>query len=280
MVCWCNSSSPRWPCSLTGSKTWATLRRMAPACAMRESRSVREMAAGWAMTWIAWLGEVPDSMPGGSAEGARKRASGRSSSAPTKSISTGPPWVSILNALRLDAAEPARSATFAPSRLCAFNGSITTGSSASAASKEDPSTAEKINWMRGAGLDSSRTVRTSFASNVSPPTRATRGRSTAFSGELSNRVLRSSGTSFAGVRFRIPRAWPQPPPNRAAHANHDSAQNVRRREEQQHGPRVEENHPDQDPQHEEGEGRTRLGEIQILEAGITPRAHHQKRQQA
>ena len=62
-----------------------------------------------------------------SAEGARSRAWGCSSSAAVRSISAGRPSDCSFKARRLEAGEPARNATRAPSRLPAVSGTITTG---------------------------------------------------------------------------------------------------------------------------------------------------------
>ena len=107
------------------------------------------IAAGCAITGIeSGLG----SERVGSAVGARKRACGCSSSAPVKSISTGPSAGFSFKARRLDACDPARNATFDPVRLSAVSGTSASTSSSSAPSIAAFSAAAEINSICGAGF--------------------------------------------------------------------------------------------------------------------------------
>src|ERR1700722_404762 len=168
------------------------------------------MAAGWAITCTAPKFFIAVF----SAKGARRRAFGCSSSADVRSISAvflG----AILRAFRLDACEPARNATFAPSKLGEARGTITTGSSFSEAMG---SPTPEINSTRAAGFVSPTNSRSSRASKVAPPTTATKG-------------LTRKGSANLVLRFRRRRL--ESPPGYATDAYDDAARHVGHRHRQQ-----------------------------------------------
>src|SRR5205807_6688379 len=170
------------------------------------------------------------------------------------------------NVRRLEAGEPARKATRASSRLSAASGVITSASSSSALSRAAPSAAAEINCTRGAGLAASSNSRISRASNVSPPTTATRGRSPDFANGLANLMLRMAWRRL------------QTPPYDAADAKEDAAADVACGHRQQYRLRKVPDEIDETAEQHEHQRGARPGQVEILEARVAPRAHHQKRQ--
>src|SRR5450631_802796 len=234
--------------------------RTLPIFANPASSIAQAIAAGCAITGIK-PGSGRERV--GSAEGARRRACGCSSRAPVKSIRTGPSAGLSLRARRLDASEPVRNATFDPARLCVVSGTSASTSSSSTPSIVAFSAAAEINSICGAGFAASSNSRTSLASSESPPTRATRER-VVFSANLVLRFLRRLGMR------------PQSPAYTAANADRDADAHVADRQHQQHRLR-EIPHQENEHAHQNNrERRARMRETQILEAGITPSAHHQE----
>src|ERR1700722_2245125 len=214
------------------------------------------IAAGWAITCTAPRFFIAAF----SANGARRRAFGCSSSAEVRSISAvflG----AILSALRLDACDPARNATLAPSKLGEARGTITTGSSFSEA-RGSPT--PEINSTRGAGFVSPSNSRNSRASNVSPPTTATKG-------------LTRKGSANLMLRFRRWRL--ESPPHDATNAYDDSACHVSDRHRQQRRFREAPDQKNRRADNNKRQRRTRAHQAQIFETRIAPRAHHQEGQQ-
>ena len=226
----------RWPArtreSPTGgsSRLWTLVPEASPERWLPDARSLVSASPNFAVT--------------GSAEGARSRASGCSSSPPARSISRGPPLGFTLRARRLDAGDPARNATEAPARLSAESGAITMGSSSSAASLAVPSPDAEISCTRGAGLLSLRTSRSSLASSVSPPTSAISGRSVRLANLMLRHWLWMRGDGSGGA-------------DDASRTDHDAAQNIAERTSPATWAGTGPDQVDQDAQHHEGQGRSR-----------------------
>src|SRR5580704_12754070 len=169
------------------------------------------------------------------------------------------PWGFVSSAVFEDAGEPASITAAASSTASGSSFARKAGLPPISVSVPDSSSApatRRTCWPRAVSPNTSRSSR---PSNVSPPT---------------------SAMVSANLRLRV-HFWSmrEAPPYNAAQPDRDTAADIDRRQNQQHGLRPVNDPVNNHAHHDENQRRARAQQIQVFETPIAPRADHQERQQ-